>query len=42
MSRGGLKDKAHYSFLNISGQDRTSAIRRAGKLVDFARDVLQR
>ncbi len=38
----GLKDKAHYSFLNVSGQDRTSAIRRAGKLVDFARDVLQR
>lgn len=37
----GLKDKAHYSFLNISGQDRTSAIRRAGKLVDFAREVLQ-
>ncbi len=38
----GLKDKAHYSFLNVSGQDRTGAIRRAGKLVDFARDVLQR
>ncbi len=38
----GLKDKAHYSFLNISGQDRTSAIRRAGKLVAFARQVLQR
>jgi hypothetical protein len=38
----GLKDKAHYSFLNISGQDRTSAIRRASKLVDFARGVLQR
>jgi hypothetical protein len=27
---------------NVSGQDRTSAMRRAGKLVDFARDVLQR
>ena len=38
----GLKDKAHYSFLNVSGQDRTSAIRRAVKLVDFAREVLQR
>jgi len=38
----GLKDKAHYSFLNVSAQDRTSAIRRAAKLVDFARDVLQR
>ena len=38
----GLKDKAHYSFLNMSGQDRTSAIRRAGKLVAFARTVLQR
>ncbi len=38
----GLKDKAHYSFLNISGQDRTSAIRRTAQLVDFARGVLQR
>jgi hypothetical protein len=38
----GLKDKAHYSFLNVSRQDRTSAIRRAGKLVEFARHVLQR
>jgi hypothetical protein len=38
----GLKDKAHYSFLNVSGQDRTGAIRRAGQLVDFAREVLQR
>lgn len=34
--------QGHYSFLNISGHDRTGAIRRAGKLVDFARDVLQR
>jgi hypothetical protein len=38
----GLKDKAHYSFLNLSGQDRTGAIRRACHLVDFAREVLQR
>jgi hypothetical protein len=38
----GLKDKAHYSFLNVSGQDRKAAIRRAEQLVDFARDVLQR
>jgi hypothetical protein len=38
----GLKDKAHYSFLNVSGQDRTAAIRRAAKLVDFAREVLLR
>jgi hypothetical protein len=38
----GLKDKAHYSFLNVSGQDRAAAIRRASKLVDFAREVLQR
>jgi hypothetical protein len=38
----GLKDKAHYSFLNVSGQDRTGAIRRTGQLVDFAREVLQR
>jgi hypothetical protein len=38
----GLKDKAHYSFLNVSGQDLTGAIRRAGRLVDFAREVLQR
>jgi hypothetical protein len=38
----GLKDKAHYSFLNISSQDRSSAIRRAGKLVAFARQVLER
>jgi hypothetical protein len=38
----GLKDKAHYSFLNVSGQDRTGAIRRAGQLVRFAREVLQR
>ncbi|HWY19301.1 MAG TPA: hypothetical protein VNY27_11390 [Solirubrobacteraceae bacterium] len=37
-----LKDKAHYSFLNVSGQDRTGAIRRAGRLVDFAREALQR
>jgi hypothetical protein len=38
----GLKDKAHYSFLNVSGQDREGALRRAGQLVDFARQVLQR
>ncbi len=38
----GLKDKAHYSFLNVSAQDRTGAIRRAGQLIDFAREVLQR
>jgi hypothetical protein len=38
----GLKDKAHYSFLNVSGQDTTSAIRRTSQLVDFARAVLQR
>jgi hypothetical protein len=38
----GLKDKAHYSFLNVSGQDLTGAIRRADRLVDFARAVLQR
>ncbi len=38
----GLKDKAHYSFLNVSGRDQTGAIRRAGQLVDFAREVLQR
>lgn len=38
----GLKDKAHYSFLSVSGQDRTGAIRRATQLVDFAREVLQR
>ncbi len=38
----GLKDKAHYSFLNVSAHDRTAAIRRATKLVDFAREVLQR
>lgn len=38
----GLKDKAHYSFLNVSGQDRTAAIRRAARLIDFAREVLQR
>ena len=38
----GLKDKAHYSFLNVSGQDRASAIRRASQLVDFARGVVQR
>jgi len=38
----GLKDKAHYSFLNVSEQDQTGTIRRAGRLVDFAREVLQR
>jgi len=38
----GLKDKAHYSFVNVSGQDRTGAIRRTSQLVDFAREVLQR
>ncbi|MGD0455022.1 MAG: hypothetical protein ABSB69_15635 [Solirubrobacteraceae bacterium] len=38
----GLKDKAHYSFLNVSGQDRTASIRRTSQLVDFAREVLQR
>ena len=38
----GLKDKAHYSFLNVSSQDRTAALRRAGRLVEFAREVLQR
>jgi hypothetical protein len=38
----GLKDKAHYSFLNVSGQDRTGALRRTTQLVDFAREVLQR
>ena len=38
----GLKDKAHYSFLNVSGQDRTSAIRRTSQLGAFAREVLQR
>lgn len=38
----GLKDKAHYSFLNVSGQDRAGALRRAGQLVDFARQALQR
>ncbi len=38
----GLKDKAHYSFLNVSGQDRTGAIRRTSQLVEFAREVLQR
>lgn len=38
----GLKDKAHYGFLNVSGQDRAVALRRAGQLVDFARQVLQR
>lgn len=38
----GLKDKAHYSFLNVSEHDQTGAIRRAGQLVDFAREVLQR
>ena len=37
-----LKDKAHYSFLNVSGQDQTGALRRAGKLVAFAHEVLQR
>jgi hypothetical protein len=29
-------------LLNVSGQDRTGAIRRATQLVDFAREVLQR
>jgi hypothetical protein len=38
----GLKDKAHYSFLNVSGQDRAGALRRAAQLVAFARQVLQR
>ncbi len=38
----GLKDKVHYSFLNVSGQDRTGAIRRASHLIDFACEVLQR
>jgi hypothetical protein len=38
----GLKDKAHYSFLNVSGQDRAGALRRAGQLVAFARQVIQR
>lgn len=38
----GLKDKAHYSFLNVSSQDRTTALRRASQLVEFARDALQR
>jgi len=38
----GLKDKAHYSFLNVSGQDVAGALRRAGQLIDFARRVLQR
>jgi hypothetical protein len=38
----GLKDKAYYSFLNVSGQDRAGALRRTTQLVDFAREVLQR
>jgi hypothetical protein len=38
----GLKDKAHYSFLNVSSQDRTSALRRTSQLVEFAREVLER
>jgi len=38
----GLKDKAHYSFLNVSTQDRVAALRRAGRLLEFARAVLQR
>lgn len=38
----GLKDKAHYSFLNVSSQDRTGAIRRTAQLVEFAREVLRR
>jgi hypothetical protein len=38
----GLKDKAHYSFLNVSAKDRTSAIRRTRQLVGFAHEVLER
>jgi hypothetical protein len=38
----GLKDKAHYSFINVSGQDQVAALRRAGHLVEFARLALQR
>ncbi len=38
----GLKDKAHYSFLNVSEQDQTGALRRASQLIAFAREVLQR
>jgi hypothetical protein len=38
----GLEDKAHYSFVNVSGQDRKAAIRRAEQLVDFAREVVER
>lgn len=38
----GLKDKARYSFLNVSGADPTGAIRRTSQLVEFAREVLQR
>lgn len=38
----GLKDKAHYSFLNVSSQDQVAALRRAGQLVQFARRTLQR
>jgi hypothetical protein len=38
----GLKDKAHYSFLNVSAQDRKAALRRAQSLLEFAREVLER
>ncbi len=41
-SADARKRLADYSFLNVSGQDRAAAIRRATKLVDFAREVLQR
>jgi hypothetical protein len=38
----GIKDKAHYSFINVSNQDQVAALRRAGQLVKFARLVVRR
>lgn len=37
----GLKDKAHYSFVNVASQDQVAALRRAGRLAQFARRTLQ-
>lgn len=37
-----LKDTAHYGFINVSGQNVKTALRKAQELLDFARTVLER
>ncbi len=37
-----LKDDAHYGFYTVSKQSQAAALRQAGKLIEFAHEVLLR